>query len=206
MIAYLRGTLRNREITGGPADKLVIEVAGVGFDVTATRNAAISLGDVGEEVLVHTALTIRETDWNIFGFANREEKEMFLLLQSVTGVGPKSALALVGHIGPDRIADAIESEDQKLLSQAPGVGTKVAQRIILELKSKIELYQAKRGVASNLPSGQNASISEARAILEGLGYTLTEINMALKKVENEELDDDVEQLVRHSLKVLGSGK
>jgi holliday junction DNA helicase RuvA len=206
MIAYLRGTLRNREITGGPADKLVIEVAGVGFDVTATRSAAISLGDVGEEVLVHTALTIRETEWNIFGFASREEKEMFLLLQSVTGVGPKLALALVGHIGPDRIADAIESEDQKLLSQAPGVGTKVAQRIILELKSKIELFQAKRGVASNLPTGINASISEARAILEGLGYTLTEINMALKKVENEEMDDDVEQLVRHSLKVLGSGK
>lgn len=206
MIAYLRGTLRNREITGGPADKLVIEVAGVGFDVIATRNAAISLGDIGEEVLVHTALTIRETEWNIFGFANREEKEMFLLLQSVSGVGPKLALALVGHVGPDRIADAIESEDQKLLSQAPGVGTKVAQRIILELKSKIEVYQAKRGVVSSLPSGQNASISEAKAILEGLGYTLTEINMALKKVENEELDDDVEQLVRHSLKVLGSGK
>ena len=204
MIAYLRGTLQSRDITGGPADKIVVDIAGVGFEVTTSKRTALSVGDLGETVTVHTAVSIRETDWTIFGFSSREEREMFGLLQSVTGVGPKLALALVGTLGTEQIAEAVVADDPKLLSQAPGVGSKVAQRIILELKPKMEDWNRQRGLSVAAPGGRSHSVEEARSILEGLGYTLTEINMAFKKAQDDSVHDDVELLVRHSLKILGA--
>ena len=204
MIAFLRGTLQSREITGGQADRIVIDVSGVGFELTVSRRTALTCGEIGDTVTVHTALSIRETEWVVFGFSSREEREMFGLLQSVSGVGPKLALALVGTLGTSQTADAILSDDQKLLSQAPGVGSKVAQRIILELKTKIEEWQRTRGVPSEAPTKRNSLVDEARAILEGLGYTPTEINIAFKAAPDDSVSDDVELLVRHSLKVLGA--
>lgn len=205
VIAFLRGTLHSREISGGPADRLVIDVGGVGFEALVARATSVQVGDPGDEVTIHTSLSIRENEWQLFGFASPEEKEMFSLLQSVSGVGPKMALSLVGTLGPARIADAISAEDQKSLSQAPGVGPKVAQRIILELKTKTEEWQIKRGTPA-APASKSAARDEARLILEGLGYTLTEINHAFKRLGEDEPDDDVELLVRHSLKVLGAGE
>jgi Holliday junction DNA helicase RuvA len=203
MIAYLRGTLHLKEITGGPADRLVIEVAGVGFELTVSRQTALSVGEAGDELFIHTALSIRENDWTIFGFGTRDERAMFELLQSVSGVGPKLALALVGTLGTQQVAEAVLSSDQKMLSQAPGVGSKVAQRIILELKSKIEDWQNLKGLAPTAQSGDSLK-EEARAILEGLGYTATEIHLAFKHAGDGDSIDDVEMLVRQSLKVLGA--
>lgn len=204
MIAYLRGTLQSREVSGGPSDRVVLDVGGVGFELNVSKRTSVSLGDIGCDALVHTALSIRETEWTIFGFAAPTEKTMFTLLQSVSGVGPKLALALVGTLGAETIADAIQADDQKLLSQAPGVGIKVAGRIILELKTKIEDWQNQRGLPAAAQSQRSSSMEEARGILEGLGYTLTEINLAFKKAEEEALENDVEELVRHSLRVLGA--
>jgi Holliday junction DNA helicase RuvA len=150
-------------------------------------------------------LCIRENDWTLFGFASLAEREMFALLQSVTGIGPRLALALVGTFPPMDLAQAILAEDHKLISQAPGVGTKVAQRIILELKAKIEEWRAAHGAQQpTLSTNKTGTFEEVRMILEGLGYTTVEIGMALKKAEEDELDQDVELLVRHSLKTLGS--
>jgi holliday junction DNA helicase RuvA len=205
VIAFLRGILQSREISGGPADRLVIDVGGVGFEALVARTTSAQVGKIGDEVTIHTSLSIRETEWQLFGFACPEEKEMFALLQSVTGVGPKMALSLVGTLGPQRIAEAIVGEDQKSLSQAPGVGPKVAQRMILELKSKTEEWQIRRGTLS-APAGKSASRDEARGILEDLGYTLTEINHAFKRLPENSGDDDVELLVRHSLKLLGTSE
>lgn len=204
MLAYLRGTLQTREVSGGPADRIVLDVSGVGFELTVSMRTAMSCGDVGDMVTVHTSLSIRENEWTIFGFSSKEEREMFGLLQSVSGVGPKSALALVGTLGTSQIAEAILNEDQKMLSQAPGVGTKVAQRIILELKTKVQDWQRTRGMAAAVVLGRNAFIEEARVILEGLGYTPTEISHAFKKAQEDAVGEDVEVLVRHSLKVLGA--
>jgi Holliday junction DNA helicase RuvA len=205
VIAFLRGTLQSREISGGPADRLVIDVGGVGFEALVARSTSAQAGELGDEVTIHTSLSIRENEWQLFGFSLAEEKEMFGLLQSVTGVGPKMALSLVGTLGPQRIAEAIASEDHKTLSQAPGVGPKVAQRMILELKSKTEEWQIRRGTPS-APAGKSASRDEARQILEELGYTLTEINHAFKRLGDDSSDDDVEMLVRQSLKVLGTSE
>ncbi len=202
VIAFLRGTLHSREISGGPADKLIIDVGGVGFEALVSKVTSTQVGQPGEEVSIYTSLSIRENEWQIFGFASSEEKEIFNILQTVSGVGPKMALSLVGTLGPDRIADAIASDDQKTLSQAPGVGPKVAQRIILELKSKTEDWQLRRGTAS-APVSKSMALDEARQILEGLGYTLTEINQAFKRMGDDVPKDDVEQLIRQSLKMLG---
>ena len=204
MIAYLRGTLQSRDISGGPADRIVVDVAGVGFEVTCSKRTALACGDLGDIVTVHTSLSIRENDWTVFGFASREEREMFSLLQSVSGVGPKLALALVGTLGNEQIADAVVADDHKLLSQAPGVGSKVAQRIILELKPKMEEWHRQRGQVGTATAARGHFFEEARSILEGLGYTLTEINMAFKQVKDDAVEDDVEMLVRHSLRILGA--
>lgn len=204
MLAYLHGTIALKEMTTGQADRLVLDVSGVGFELTVSRRTLMMLGLPGDEATVHTALTIRETEWNLFGFATQDERVVFGLLQSVSGIGPKLALALVGTLGPQQLAEAILAGDQKMISQAPGVGAKVAQRIILELKAKIEDWTRQRGLSTDMPAGWSSIAEEVRNILEGLGYTGTEINMALKKAREEKLDEDVESLVRFSLKVLGA--
>jgi len=205
MLAYLRGTIQAKEITGGPAQRLVLDVAGVGFEVSVSPRTLAQLGQIGQELTVHTALSIRENDWTIFGFAQQEEREMFALVQSVTGVGPKLALALVGTFEPRQLAQAVISEDHKLISQAPGVGLKLAQRLILELKAKVEDWHQRHGLSSQSnPLSGDATFEEVRAILEGLGYTNTEIGLAMQEADNFAPQQDVEVLVRQSLKILGA--
>jgi Holliday junction DNA helicase RuvA len=206
MFAFLRGAIYSKEMLTGPADRLVLDVAGVGYELIVSRRTLISLGQPGEEAMVYTSLAIRETDWTIFGFATHEERQVFSLLQSVSGIGPKLALGLVATLGPEELAEAIVGEDQKLISQAPGVGAKVAQRLILELKSKMEDWLQQRQIVVEPRKGAWNQVSdEVRSILEGLGYTATEISLALKKARDEALDEDVELLVRFSLRVLGAG-
>lgn len=205
MLAYLRGNIQSKQLTGGAVDRIVVEVSGIGFELQVSHRTFLTLGQTGDSVTVNTALIIRENDWTIFGFSNLEEREMFNLVQSVSGIGPKLALALVGTLAPEDLAEAILSEDYKLISQAPGVGPKVAQRLILELKAKVEDWKLRKGISST-PAGneRSAAFEEVREILAGLGYTLTEINSVLKKAEDDRVDDDVEVLVKHSLKVLGT--
>ncbi len=204
VIAFVRGILRSRELGGSAAAKVVVDVSGVGFELLVSRATAVELGEIGEQVTVHSSLVIRETEWTMFGFSSTEEKEIFTLLQSVTGIGPKMALSLTGTLGPARVIDAIAAEDEKTLSQAPGVGTKVARRIILELKSKTEDWQLRKG-STFTPTPANVVRDEAKAILEGLGYTPTEITHAFKQMTagNAE-EEDVEILVRQSLRLLGT--
>lgn len=206
MFAFFRGTVQGRDVLGGPQDRLVIDVGGIGYELLVSPQTMARLPEIGSEATVYASLAVRENDFTLYGFAAKSDKDMFLLLQSVTGVGPKLALTLVGTLGTEQIIDAIANEDQKLLSHAPGVGAKVAQRIILELKNKLDNWRrggiSLGGVAAT--TGSAPAIEEARAILENLGYTPTEINLAFKTAQENELSQDVEVLVRHSLKVLGS--
>jgi holliday junction DNA helicase RuvA len=205
MLSYLKGTVVGKESTGGPNDRLVLEVGGIGFDLVVSRRTLLTVGQPGDDVMVHTALSIRENDWTIFGFAHADERQMFNLIQTVTGVGPKLALALIGTFGPQELADAILASDHKLISQAPGVGAKLAQRLILELKSKVENWQEQRGISSTEGPARSSSQDEVREILNGLGYTPTEVSMALKSAADTG-EGDVESLVRVSLKFLGSAR
>jgi Holliday junction DNA helicase RuvA len=205
LFAYLRGIIESKELTAGSSDRVVIDVAGFGIEVQVSRRTLLTLPQLKEDVQLPVALAIRETDWTIFGFASVAEKELFALLQSVTGIGPKLALALVGTFAPEDLAQAILDEDQKMITQAPGVGAKVAQRIILELKSRIEDWQLKHASAKEAGEEGNAVISdEVRSILSGLGYTSTEVSMALSEARSANIGEDVESLVRYSLKSLGA--
>lgn len=208
MFAFLKGTVHSKDVTGGPVDRLVLDVSGVGFEIWMASRTLLAIGEVGEEVMVHTSLAVRENDMTVFGFAALEERKMFQLLQTVSGVGPRLALAIVGTFSVRQFAEGVKAEDKKLISQAPGVGQKVAQRIVLELKSKVDDLLASEG---GVVSGEGASgvsgntHAEVRDILEGLGYTVTEINMAIKEAQAQsDHKEDIEELVRSCLKILGS--
>jgi holliday junction DNA helicase RuvA len=205
MLSYLSGTIQKKEISGGTQDKLVLDVGGVGLEIYVTHTTLLTLGQLGEAVTIHTSLSIKETEWNIFGFATAQEKELFALLQSVSGIGPKLALTLVGSFAPAQLAQAIMDEDSDLITQAPGVGPKVAQRIVLELKSKIKDWHKKSQLASTTDGeGKSGTSEEVRAILTNLGYTVSEISMAFAEAKKAGVPQDVESIVRFSLKVLGA--
>jgi Holliday junction DNA helicase RuvA len=189
----------------GPSDRLVLDVMGVGYELSVSRRTLLALGQPGEDAMVHTSLAIRETEWTLFGFASAEERQIFMLVQSVSGIGPKLALALVSTLAPQDLAEAIVGEDAKLISQTPGVGAKVAQRLILELKGKMEEWLQQRHMVVEPRKGAWNQVSdEVRTILEGLGYTGTEINTALKKAKEQGVEEDAELLVQYSLRVLGA--
>jgi len=209
MLAYLKGQIVVKEMSGGPVDRLVLDVNGVGYELAVAHSTLLLLGQIGDNIIVHTAVAIRENDWTIFGFRDNSERQLFNLLQSVTGIGPKLALGLVGTLGIETLVEAVLSENQKMISQAPGVGTKVAQRIILELKTKIEDFSQTLGNQPLEPmygkSGKSAIFEEVTEILANLGYTATEIHSALKKAKENNLEtDSAEELVRFALKLLSS--
>ncbi|MBS1991186.1 MAG: Holliday junction branch migration protein RuvA [Cyanobacteria bacterium SZAS LIN-2] len=208
MLAYLKGTISTKEISGGPVDRLILDVAGVGFDLSVAHPTLLAIGQPGDFVTVHVAVAIRETEWTIFGFRDASERQLFGLLQSVTGIGPKLALALVGTLGVSTLVEAILSENQKMISQAPGVGAKVAQRIILELKTKIEEFArtspAAGGIIEPTRSTQSQTFDEVSDYLMELGYTPTEIHMVFKSAKEDQADvDNTEELLRYALKRLG---
>jgi Holliday junction DNA helicase RuvA len=206
MLAYLKGTISSKEISGGPVDRLVLDVSGVGFELSVAHPTLLAIGQPGDDVIVHVAVAIRETEWTIFGFREASERQLFGLLQSVTGIGPKLALALVGTLGVSTLVEAILSENQKMISQAPGVGSKVAQRIILELKTKIEEFArtTASGAIEPTRAAQSQTFDEVSDYLMELGYTPTEIHMVFKAAKEDHIDDgNAEELLRYALKRLG---
>jgi len=204
VLAYLSGTLKSIELLNSQSDLVVVEVHGVGFEVHVTRRTAATIGQIGALVTVFTALSIKETEWTLFGFSNLEDRELFFLLQSVSGIGPKMALALTGNFEAQNLAEAIIHENQKLITQCPGVGSKVAQRLILELKDKINEWYQKRFAQKQALAPVSQTTEEVRSILANLGYTNTEINLALIESRKANVEEDVETLVRHSLRTLGA--
>ena len=208
MLAYLKGTISAKEISGGPVDRLVLDVGGVGFELAVAHPTLMAIGQPGDDVMVHVAVSIRETEWTIFGFREASERQLFSILQSVTGIGPKLAIGIVGTLGVSTLVEAVLSENQKMISQAPGVGAKVAQRIILELKSKIEEFarNTSGGAIEPTRSAKSQTFDEVSDYLSELGYTHTEIHLVFKAAQEEDSDvdsDNAEELLRFALKRLG---
>ncbi|MDX2105530.1 MAG: Holliday junction branch migration protein RuvA [Candidatus Melainabacteria bacterium] len=208
MFAFLKGTIAHKELSTQPVDRLLLDVSGVGFEIWMAQRNLSTIGEVGEDVIVHTFLAVRETELTIFGFETQDERQLFQTLKTVTGVGPKLALSIIGTLGLNHCIDSIVNQDDRVMSQAPGVGPKLAKRIMLELKSKMDEF-APHAMKSSLPvvkDNMRAIFDETRLILEGLGYTATEINMALDSVKKDnefDNDPDVEMLVQLSLRALG---
>ena len=164
MIAALRG-----EIIARGAGHVVLEVAGVGYKVFVPRHP------LRDDVLLHTHQVVREDDESLYGFETREELALFEMLISVSGVGPKAGLAILSVARPAEIAGAIASGDTAALARAPGVGKKTAERLIVDLKSKI-------GRVTGLPvtPGPHIAEDDAHAALVALGYTASEAASALR--------------------------
>ena len=205
MLAYVKGTLEMK-MTG----YIVIDVGGLGYKIFMSDTGIDKLGNIGDTVKVHTFYKVREDDISIFGFNTLEELRMFELLISVSGVGAKTALAMLAVCEPTDFALAIIAEDIKTLTQIPGIGAKSAQRIILELKDKIkkeqqiqELTTATKGVKSKVEVAiqNNQKIDEAIAALQVLGYNKKEIEKAFEKIDKGELS--TEDLIRKGLSILG---
>lgn len=175
MIARLRGAPAGRV-----GDGIVIDVGGVGYLVQPTRRAAEKARGKGE-VTVETYLHVREDAMQLYGFAEAAEREMFEHLLSVSGVGPKVALAIVSGSTPEELRRAIALEDTARFQAIPGIGKKTAQRVVLELKEKLGEHSSVAETAE--PGGEAAPHLVARAALVELGYSLLEADRALAEVD-----------------------
>jgi holliday junction DNA helicase RuvA len=201
VISFLEGTLAERG--DGVA---VIQCGGLGFEVACSNSTLAALGSpakpgsAGAPVRVFTYLHVREDALQLFGFADRQEREVFQLLISVSGVGPKVALALLSAFTPDALAAAVASEDSAHISSVPGIGKKTAERVILELKDKLGVPDGMGGVKAG---GATPSVAteEARQALLALGYSSTEVRLVLAEVSGDA--ETAEELITAALRRLG---
>ena len=195
MFYYLNGT-----ITLLDANLAVVDCGGVGY-ACHTTNVTLSKLQVGKQAKLFTFCNIKEDAFDIYGFSTREELNCFEKLLGVGGVGPKAALAILSVVTPDQFTLAVMTQDDKTLTMAQGVGKKLAQRILLELKDKLAPSQLELSGAQMDASPIHGSKSaEASAALASLGYSQQEIAAALKGVDVNAMR--VEEIVRHALRAM----
>lgn len=198
MIATLRGNLLYADV-----NSLILECGGVGFRCVSTSSTLGSLPNIGEEVFLYTYMAVREDAMDLFGFSTIEEMKTFKMIISVNGVGPKIGIALLSEFTPNQLLLYISANDAKSLTSASGVGIKLAQRIVLELKDKVEKigYVASEDLKP-VAKLQKKVADEAIAALMSLGYTKGEASLAVGKID-EELPTDA--LIKEALKLLSRG-
>lgn len=178
----------------------VICCGGVGFRCRITMNTARRLPKIGSQAMLYTMMDVREDAIELFGFAEQRELDTFKQLISITGVGPKAAIAVLSELSPDQVALAAASGDHKAFTRAQGVGPKLAQRIVLEMKDKVAALTSSAGV--ELPSGNAVAVgnaAEAVKALGVLGFSQSEAAAAVGKLD-ETLP--VQDLVRQALRLL----
>ena len=199
MIASLRGKFLFSDQTS-----VVIECAGVGYKCFVTKNTLYNLPDKNEEMFLYTHLVVREDAMDLYGFIDREELECFKLITSVSGVGSKIGLALLSEFTANQITLYIASSDPKALTAATGVGIKLAQRIVLELKDKIGSLDSGEGIEIKAVGNVavNSNSKEAVAALQSLGYTQSEASLAVGKLDQAL---STEELIKQALKSLARG-
>lgn len=176
----------------------VVECGGVGFKCQTTANTLRKLPKTGEKVFFYTYLNVREDALDLFGFADEKELGCFKMLISVSGVGPKAALSILSDITPEKFALYVASGDSKALTKAQGIGSKTAQRIVLELKDKVSKEQIAVGF-QDMPVSASGNTQEAVNALMVLGYTRSEASLAAAR---QDAQLPVEQIVRLSLRLL----
>ena len=196
MIAYVKGNLDTKTNTF-----VVIDVQGIGYKVFMSAKSIESLGEVGQEVKVYTHYYVREDNISLYGFSSNEELRMFELLISVSGVGAKSAIAMLSEITPSTFALAVITDDISKLVKIPGVGKKTAARIILELKDKLKTENSiEQTEEVNVAIQKDDNANEAIAALQVLGYTRKEIEKVFEKIDTKNLE--LEEIIKQALKYL----
>lgn len=180
MISYIKGSLA--EVN---EDSIVVDRSGIGFLIRVPATVLNQMPPVGEEVKIFTIMAVKEDDISLIGFLTREERSMYKLLVSISGIGPKGALGILGAMDIDSLRFAIHSGDAKTISSAPGIGKKTAERLVLELKDKVDIegesdiaipaYRAGEPAAGDTPEK-----ADAIAALIALGFSQTETNKAVR--------------------------
>lgn len=205
MLAYIKGEIASKNI-----GYIVVDVGGLGYKIYMADTSIETIGKIGETVKVHTYYRVMEDDISIFGFKTKEELRMFELLISVSGVGAKSAIAILSSIEPSDFAISVVSEDVNTLKKLPGIGTKTAQRIILELKDKIKKEQtiAELTNATSIDKidrnikNKNSNLEEMQTALQVLGYSRKDIETVTDKLKCTDLS--LEELIKEALKLLAN--
>lgn len=203
MIAYVEGKLVE------PAPEALVLVGGIGLQVLVPESAAGGMPAPGEDVGLWTHLSVREDAWTLFGFPRRVERELFRLLISVNGVGPKLGLAMLSAAGAERIARLIRDGDEKGLARLPGIGPKSAARLVMELGAKLPPDLSAAGVdggeAPAPAAGDPGLLTEARGVLSAMGLNNSRADKALESALGRDpgLAGDLEGWVRAALKELG---
>ena len=190
MFSYIKGSLADVM-----ADSIVVDVSGIGWHIYVTGQVLSQLPPIGEQIKVHTWLQVREDAMTLFGFLTKDDLSVFKLLLGVSGIGPKGALAVLSVMTTDDLRFAVLGDDAKAIAKTPGIGTKTAQRVILELK-------AVEHKLSQVPDEQTETSgikAEAAMALTALGYSSSEALKAISRVEITQ-DMEVETLLKLALK------
>ncbi|MFI3313964.1 MAG: Holliday junction branch migration protein RuvA [Eubacteriales bacterium] len=196
MFYYLKGIISVVE-----PNLAVVDCNGVGY-ACHTTNTTLSTLNVGEPHKLFTHCNIREDAFDIYGFSTKEELRCYQQLVAISGVGPKAAMMILSTVTPSQFMLGVVTGDEKMLTRAPGIGKKIAQRIILELKDKLAKDAQTMDTSSSIgiiATGGNDAVSEATAALSALGYSGSEIAVALKGADSSMT---VEALIRHGLRAM----
>lgn len=201
MISYIRG-----EVAAVEKEKIIVDVGGIGYGVFMPEASMGHLPQIGNEVKVHTYLNVREDAMQLFGFLTRDDLEIFKLLIGVSGIGPKGGLSILSKLTADDLRFAVLSGDAKAISSAPGIGKKTAEKVIIELKDKLDVEEMLSRPTddmentTSIDSSTNEIQTEAVQALIALGYGSTESLKAVKKVNLENVT--VEEVLKQALKNL----
>lgn len=203
MYAYIKGELAEKNI-----DHIVVEAGGIGYLIYVPAQSIDYLPDEGDQIKVYTYLYIREDAMVLYGFLTKDDLEIFKMLITVSGIGPKGGLGILSTLSADDLRFAILSGDSKTISKAPGIGAKTAQRVIIDLKDKMSLEEAFEKKLDNNADGVqktlNSSIkNDAVLALSALGYSSAESLKAVSKVDITD-DMDVEDVLKLALKKMSS--
>jgi holliday junction DNA helicase RuvA len=201
------GKLKGRIDSTGP-DWVMVDVGGVCYFVSCSSNTLRALSPVGEFGEVHTEMLVAQDNIRLVGFATILERDWFRLLQTVQGVGTRVALGILSTLSPSEVGNAIALQDKAMISRANGVGKKLAERIVLELKDKVPAFAVSElgQVVSELSSPRPTATTDAVSALVNLGYGQSQAAMAVSQAIKKNGDDQpTEQLIRRALKELALG-
>lgn len=196
MIAYVKGTLMTIQ-----EQSVIVDVSGIGYEVICANPFAFQKS-VSEDILIHTYYHVRDDAHQLYGFANEDEKYLFEKLISVSGIGPKSAITILGSVDVPQFIAAVEQEDEKYLTQFPGVGKKTARQIILDLKGKLTTLVTFESASNQGQQVKDMSyLNDVKEALLALGYTEKEIQSVIPQLMDE-ATDETDVLVRKALSLL----
>ena len=202
MLAYIKGELAQKQI-----GYIVVDVGGLGYKIFMSEPSIDEIGNIGDTVKVHTYYKVSEDDISIYGFKTQEELRMFELLISVSGIGAKTAIAMLACIEPSQFAIAVISNDLDTLRRIPGVGPKSAQRIVLELKDKMKKEQQLSELTNATVEQKSkikkvivadSKVQEATDALQVLGYTRKDIEKVLEQIDTDSLT--IEEIIKAGLR------